>query len=277
MAQHLIGRAAWGLAIGWLLLSGMWALAARIEPDNPGLSNAPCPPPGTGLADDLRLVVMTLAGRPPALRDWADLCFYQERNRAITAGNQPPKVVFLGDSITQYWGAADPGLFSDGRLNSGIAGQGSAQVLLRMVPDALALKPKVIHLLVGANDVRGIPGPSRQEDYRNNIRAMITLAQDAGVIVVLGLIPPATGKAEDEARGTTAGIKALNSWLTDLAREKNLVLADYWTVMSGPDGLPRTGLTEDGTHPSAQGYAAMKQVTLSALTEAERRLAAQPR
>ena len=277
MAGRLAGRLGWGLLVALLLLAALRLVADRVEPDNRGLGPSPCPPGEPGGLGIARLAFLTLAGRPPGLRDWADLCFYQAQNARITATGRWPRTVLIGDSIFQYWSGFDPGFFSDDRVNRGIAGQTSGQVLLRMTPDALALRPRVVHVLVGLNDVTGVNGPSRPEDYRNNIRAMVTLAKASGAVVVIGLLPPASGKREDRRARTIATIRDLNGWLARFAREEDLVLADYWSPLAAPDGSLRADLAADPSHPNAAGYAAMKAVALAAFAEAERRIPASGR
>lgn len=274
MTRGLANRALWGLLGAVLLLGGLRIAAGWLEPAATGLTEHPCPPPESGFRHVARTALLTLAGRPPALRDWADLCFYQSRNADLIARGARPEAVFIGDSITQYWAAADPNFFHGERINSGIAAQTSPQVLLRLTPDAIALRPGVIHILVGTNDVIGLTGPSRPDDYRNNIKAMVTLARASGAAVVIGLVPPASGKIADRRAATIAGIRTLNGWLLTFAREQGLTVADYWTPLAAPDGALRPELAADPSHPNEAGYAVMKPIALAAIAEAARRSAA---
>lgn len=273
LAAQLTARLGWGLLIALLLLAALRLVADRLEPDNPGLAHAPCPQRESDHLAMARIAFLTLAGRPPGLNDWADLCFYQAGNSEIAASGRRPWAVLIGDSIFQYWGDFDPGFFSDGRVNRGIAGQTSGQVLVRLTPDALALKPRIVHVLVGLNDVTGVTGPSRPEDYRNNIQAIVTLTKASGAVVVLGLLPPASGKRPDRRARTIMTIRDLNEWLARFAAEQDVVLADYWTPLAAPDGSLRADYAADHSHPNAAGYAAMKRVALAALAQAERRIA----
>src|SRR5580692_3078353 len=67
-----------------------------------------------------------------ARTDWANLCRYRA---ADTNMPQSAHVVFMGDSITEFWAVADPGLFSHGVVGRGISGQTSPQMLLRFFQD----------------------------------------------------------------------------------------------------------------------------------------------
>ena len=269
-------RLLYGVLIALVLLGGMQLLANQVEPPNLGMTETPCPPPEGRTAMIARTAFLTLAGRPNETRDWADLCFYQRDNAVLARSGTRPRVVFLGDSITQYWGQVHPGFFTDGIVNRGVAGQASAQVLLRLKPDALALKPRVVHLLVGLNDIVGARGSNRPEDYRNNIEAMLALAKASGVVVIIGAIPPAKNDGWGTGVRPVDRTRELNGWLRNIARRDGLVFAEYWTAMAAPDGTMRPGLADDGVHPNGAGYAAMEPVARAAMAEAEQRLAQAP-
>lgn len=272
LGRLLAGRLLWGVPVALFLLGAMQLAANRLEPVNNGLSDNPCPPPEPRALHMARIGFLTLAGRSVLLRDWADLCVYQAENAALLARGQRPEVVFIGDSITQYWGFDTPALFGRPVLNRGVAGQNSAQVLVRFTPDAVALGPRIIHLMVGVNDVTGKRGPSRPDDYRNNIKAMVKLVKAEGAIVILGLIPPANGDGADDRATTVPKIRALNAWLAQFGRAEGLIVADYWTPLAAADGSLRPEYAEDPLHPNAAGFARMTPVAQAALAEARRRL-----
>lgn len=270
MARRLADRLLWGILMALFLLGGMQLAANVIEPANPGMANDPCPLPEPRLQGMVRTGFLTLAGRPAELRDWPDLCVHQRDNAALMAAGTRPLAVFIGDSVTQYWGRHDPAFFGPGIVNRGVAGQTSPQVLVRFTADALALKPRIIHVLVGLNDITGARGPSRPDDYRNNLTAMVELARASKVRLILGAVPPA--RSEGWANGTspTARIRETNQWLRALAEREGLVFADYWSAMAAPDGTMRKELADDGVHPNAAGYAVMANVARGALAEAAR-------
>ena len=200
-------------------------------------------------------------------RDWAAVSQYRDANRALDG--QTTDVVFMGDSITEMWGVAQPDLFSNGVVNRGISGQTSPQMLVRFMPDVIGLRPRVVHLMCGVNDIAGNTGPTTPQDYRNTVLAMVSLAQANGVAVILGGVTPITGlpwaPGVDNPRGRVA---ALNAWLTDLASERGLVHAAYFNVLADADGALRADLTRDGVHPGSRGYAAMRPVVDAAIAKA---------
>jgi lysophospholipase L1-like esterase len=203
--------------------------------------------------------------------DWANLCMYRADNaRLTTAPAAERQVVFMGDSITYGWGFADAAFFGVGHINRGISGQTTPQMLVRFQADVVALKPRVVHMMAGTNDIAGNTGPTSVRDIRNNIIAMVTLAKANRVTVVLASIPPA--KSFPWASGLTpAGqIREMNAWLKAYARAEGLVYADYYAVLATPDGGMKPELTFDGVHPDAAGYRVMKPVAEAALKRALR-------
>lgn len=195
--------------------------------------------------------------------DWPNLGRYQDNNAAtiaasIAAGTRP-ELVFMGDSITEGWQLADPDFFSARRLCRGIAGQTSAQMLLRFQADVLDLKPAMVHLLAGSNDIAGNTGPTTPYRYQCNIEAMVQLAQANGVAVVLGLLPPAALMPWRPGLDPLPWIAELNQWLRRYAAERRLVLVDYHSVLVDDAGAMRAGHSHDGVHPNRRGYVLMRR------------------
>ncbi|MGH6998126.1 MAG: GDSL-type esterase/lipase family protein, partial [Phenylobacterium sp.] len=219
------------------------------------------------LMDPARGAAAEKAKAEQAARDWADLCRY----RAANAKAQGVEAVFMGDSITELWMVADPAFFSAARADRGISGQTSAQMLLRFRADVVALKPKVVHILAGTNDVAGNLGPSRPEDFKNNIRAMADIADANGIAVVLGAIPPADRFLWRAGLKPAAQIGELNAWLEGFAASRGYVFADYHRAMATPQGAMRPAFSKDFVHPNRAGYAVMAPIAQAALDEARRR------
>jgi lysophospholipase L1-like esterase len=200
-------------------------------------------------------------------RDWPAISQYRDANAALAG--RPVDVVFIGDSLTEFWTAAQPEFFTGGIVNRGVSGQTSPQILIRFMPDVVALKPKVVHLLCGANDIAGNTGPTTPQDYRNNILAMLALARAHGIKVVLGGLTPFRDVPwNHKIADCRPRIAELNAWLTALAAEQGLVHADYFPVLADADGAMRAAFTRDGVHPGLEGYAAMRPVADAALAKA---------
>lgn len=215
------------------------------------MSDNPCPvqvPPPVDLA-----------------RDFGNLCRYKPDNARI--GNRA-SIVFMGDSITEFWQGGDPTLFVGGTVDRGIAGQTTPQMLLRFYQDVVALRPQVVHIMAGTNNVAGNTGPSSPADYRNDIRAMVDLAQANGIKVVLGSILPTERFPWRPDLHPVTQVRLLNMWLRTFARERGLVFADYYAALATPTGALPARYSADGVHPNAAGYAAMRPVAIAALTKA---------
>jgi len=199
-------------------------------------------------------------------RDWAALGQYRDANAALV--DHPVDVVFIGDSITEIWGLAQPDLFTDGRVNRGISGQTTPQILLRFMADVVALRPKAVHILCGVNDIAGNTGPSTPQDYKNNILAMIALAETHGVAVILGSLTPVSSIWTPAVPDPAVRIAGLNAWQAELAARRGLIRADYVTVLQDENGDLRAAFHRDGLHPGTEGYAAMRPVAEAAIARA---------
>lgn len=270
------------LTFGILILISAGAVMAAADPEEVSKGTAfpnPCPPQEQSPAYRELLEKFLVPGkldeaffkslaaspdsqaRMAAMRermssDWANLCRFKAENEALK--DKPrPAVVYLGDSITDNWISADPGMFSDDVLDRGISGQTSPQLLLRFYQDVVALHPRVVHIMVGTNDIAGNTGPLVVGDYENNIRAMLDLALRNDIKVILAGIPPSRylGWAQVDPRPQ---IRQLNSWLEDEARRRGIEFLDYTSALATDDGSFDDALSNDGVHPNRAGYARMR-------------------
>lgn len=199
--------------------------------------------------------------------DWAWLGRYQQANAALRVAGNAPRVVFLGDSITQGWYDQVPNFFAGNRVGRGISGQTTPQMLLRFRQDVIDLKPAVVQIMAGTNDIAGNTGPMTPDQSKANIRSMAELARAHGIRVILASIPPADHFPWRPGLETAPRIAAMNAWLKAYAAETGAVYADYWTALH--DGVAmRTALTYDGVHPNAAGYAFMGPVAEAAIRQA---------
>lgn len=202
------------------------------------------------------------------LNDWPNLARYRDANRTVAPGSA--RVVFLGASIIELWGGKHSSLFpGKPYLNRGISGQTTPQMLVRLRPDVLALKPEVVVIMGGGNDLAGNTGPARVEDIQGNLMSMAELAKANGIRVVLSSLTPACD-APGERRPLDR-ILALNAWMKDYAAANGHVYLDWYTVLKDGTGLLRRELTYDCLHPNEAGYAVMAPVAEKAIEEALKR------
>ncbi|MDR6145690.1 lysophospholipase L1-like esterase [Sphingomonas sp. SORGH_AS870] len=204
--------------------------------------------------------------------DFGWLGRYQQANARVTG---PVTIVFMGDSITQGWFDKMPGFFTPGRIGRGIGGQTTTQMLLRFRQDVIDLKPKIVQIMAGTNDIAGNTGPMTPEQTEANIMSMAELARAHGIRVILASIPPADHFPWRPGLDTASRIAVLNDWMKGYAARTGATYADYWSALH--DGqATRASLTYDGVHPNEAGYAVMAPVAEAAIRTALARPAPRP-
>ena len=194
------------------------------------------------------------------LRDFGMIGYYADDNAKLLASREPVDIVFLGNSITEGWFDKRPSFFTRGRIDRGIGGQTSSQMVLRMMSDVVALKPRAVHIMAGTNDIAGNTGPMTPEMTQNNIRAMSDIARREGIRVLLASIPPAGSFPWRPGLETRKPIAAMNQWLKRYAQDSGAVWVDYWPALNDGTGAIKPGLASDGVHPTVAGYDAMATV-----------------
>jgi lysophospholipase L1-like esterase len=189
--------------------------------------------------------------------DWPGLGRYAEANKALIASGQKVDIVFMGDSITEGWPQKRPGFFTPGRVGRGIGGETTPQMVLRMMADVVHLKPRLVHIMAGTNDIAGNTGVIRPDQSFDNFRMMVTIARAHGIKVLLASTPPADHFPWRPGLETVAPIRAINAWLKGYARESGSTWIDYTPALSDANGAMKPGMAFDGVHPTEQGYDAM--------------------
>jgi lysophospholipase L1-like esterase len=211
--------------------------------------------------------------------DFANLARYRDANSKLAPpAKDEQRVVFMGDSITDIWKLDQ---FFPGRpyINRGISGQTTPQMLLRFRPDVVALKPKVVVILAGTNDIAGNTGPETLEQIEGNLTSMVELARANGINVVLATLTPVSDYNKDKngkqivqtVRRPPAQIIELNRWIKQFAADRGLVYLDYFTSTVDDKGLFKEDLAGDGLHPNARGYEIMKPLAEAAIDRALKR------
>ncbi|HVH83712.1 MAG TPA: SGNH/GDSL hydrolase family protein [Steroidobacteraceae bacterium] len=201
--------------------------------------------------------------------DWAQLEQYRDANRRLPPpGAARPRVIFLGDSLTQSWDLAGLGLDQVELLNRGISGQTSPQMLVRFRQDVVDLRPAVVHILAGTNDLAGNTGPTTLEAIEDNVSSMAEIAAANHIRVVLGSVLPALDYPWRRGLEPAPRIVALNGWMRAYARRRKLVYADYYSALVDSRGGFKSALADDGVHPNRAGYAAMEPIARESLRQA---------
>ena len=196
------------------------------------------------------------------LNDWPGLGRYREDNTKLPAPAAAEKrVVFLGDSITENWGRGRTVFFAGKPyVNRGIGGQTTPQMLIRFRQDVIALKPAVVVILGGTNDIAGNTGPMTLQATEDNIASMAQLAGANAIAVVLATLLPVWDDLRpppERGRRPPEKVVTLNAWIREFAERHEIVLLDYYSSMLDAAGAPRRDWTNDGLHPNEAGYKIM--------------------
>ena len=218
------------------------------------------------------LLALIMAGNIQA-QDWANLNKYQTQNAALQIPAKGEKrIVFMGDSITEFWSIIDPDYFSGKKyVNRGISGQTTPQMLIRFRADVIALQPSLVIILAGVNDIAGNTGPSSIEMIRDNIFSMIELAKANHITVILCSVLPAYDFSWKPNQEPIEKIKALNTILQDYADANNIVYLDYYSAMVDERQGLKIDYSNDGVHPNKTGYQIMKPLAEKAIELALRK------
>jgi lysophospholipase L1-like esterase len=210
-----------------------------------------------------------LAAHRRLLSDWGGLTRYGSENAEIRLPPDAGSAVFIGDDITEFWGRSKAKFFpGKPYLNRGIARQTTPQLLVRFRQDVIALKPKVVVIQGGSNDLAGFSGPATEGTISENFMSMADLAGANGIRVVLASVTPVCDCVENiTARRPPGKIIGLNGWIKGYAATSGFVYLDYYRALA--DGRSfRKDLTDDGLVPNDAGYELMAPLAEEAIAKA---------
>lgn len=203
------------------------------------------------------------------LRDWPNLAKYREANAKLgLPAEGESRVVFLGDSITQGWDLS--AFFKDKPyVNRGIAGQTTPQILLRFRQDVLALKPEIVVILAGTNDLAENTGPTTLGMIEDNLKSMTELARGNGVRPILASVLPAALYPWKPEIQPIDKILELNRWMKEYAAREGIVYLDYYSAMVNDQHGLKAEFSGDGVHPNAAGYSIMTPLAGDAIANSK--------
>ncbi len=221
----------------------------------------------------LSLVFVSSRGEDAA--KWADLDRFAAANDSIIAAAAYPRVVLMGNSITEMWPVRNPHLFTSNPdiVGRGISGQTSYQMLLRFSNDVIALHPKIAVISAGTNDIAENTGKYDEERTMANIKAMADLARANGIRPVLACVLPAGGfKWRPDIKDAMEKIQSLNGRIKEYAVANGIYFVDYYTPMVNSDHTamnPAFAIDSPGVHPNSDGYDIMEIMLLKTLKEVQ--------
>ncbi|SVA52497.1 uncharacterized protein METZ01_LOCUS105351 [marine metagenome] len=202
--------------------------------------------------------------------DWAQLDYYKKLNSEIDLPSKNEnRIVFMGNSITEGWGQLYPEYFSKKSfINRGISGQTTPQMLIRFRPDVIDLKPVIVIILAGINDIAGNTGPSTVKMICDNIISMAELAKINGIKVILSSVLPAGGYPWEPGIDPSKTIIAVNKIINDYSKNNNMLYLDYYSSLVYDNDSLNPDYTYDGVHPNKSGYKIMSKLADSVIAKA---------
>jgi lysophospholipase L1-like esterase len=203
------------------------------------------------------------------LGDWGGLTRYGSADAELgppAAGER--RVVFIGDDVTETWGKSSTFFATPGYVNRGIARQTTPQMLVRFRQDVLALKPAVVVIQGGTNDVANISGPGTRGTIGDNLMSMTELARANGIRVVLvSILPICDCYGPQTSLRSQVRIADVNDWIRTYAKDTGAVYLDYYSALAEGRNF-RQALTRDGFLPNEAGYAVMAPLAERAIADA---------
>jgi lysophospholipase L1-like esterase len=192
--------------------------------------------------------------------DWPNLKKYAMENASLSLQRSNDKnVVLMGDSITEFWKTSNPEFFTrTGYIDRGISGQTTQQMLLRFRQDVIELKPSVVVILAGINDIAENTGPITLEQIMGNLTSMVELAKANKIKVVLCSVLPANAFWWNDKIKPADKVIALNILIKEYANKNHIPCVDYYSAMVNDEkGLDKKW-GDDGVHPNLAGYKVME-------------------
>lgn len=219
-------------------------------------------------AEQSLLTIVAGRGAPSTLvpvtqnRDWKNYDWASRHASILSLMKQkPPELVFLGDSITHFWGG-EP---ADARLrgpavwekyygarravNIGYGWDRTENVLWRLRNGEVdGISPKVVVVMIGINNA----GINTVEEIAAEIDAIcgeLYLRLPQTKILLLGIFP--RGAKPDSVR---AKVAAVNERVAKLNGSRNITYLDIGRVFLEADGSISPAVMNDYLHPTAEGY-----------------------
>jgi lysophospholipase L1-like esterase len=217
----------------------------------------------------LNIILILVIGVLQA-QDWANLKRYADDNQKLSSPvSNEKRVVFMGNSITQGWVKMDPDFFNNKPyIGRGISGQTTPQMVLRFRQDVIDLKPAVVVILAGTNDIAGNTGPMTLEQTLGNIISMAELAKANNIKVILSSVLPAFDYPWKPGLEPAEKIYKLNQMIKEYAEKSGCIYLDYFSAMADERKGLKAGLGDDGVHPNLAGYKIMEPLAEEAIAKA---------
>jgi len=217
----------------------------------------------------LLMAVMFLTGslcNAQKFNDLINLTRYAKANAELA----PPvkgehRVVIIGNSVTDNWARMRPDFFKNNNyIGRGISGQTSPQLLSRFRRDVINLKPQIVVIHIGTNDVAENTGTFDEQFTLENIESMAQLAQANKIKVVLtSVLPTALYPWRKTIENVPDKIAKLNADIEAYAKTHKCSYINFYESMLNPQtrGM-KDGLSKDDVHPTDKGYEIMEELVI---------------
>ncbi len=193
------------------------------------------------------------------IQQWIQAKRFEKENLILkNSPNLDNRVVFMGDSITEFWLKINPTFFKTNYINRGISGQTSSQMLLRFRNDVIELQPKIIVILAGINDIAENTGKIPLETVFGNLVSMMELATINKSKIIIGSLLPADFFPWKSGLNPVEKIQTFNQWLQNYATKNNHAFVDFFPAMANQSKGMKSELADDGVHPNLKGYQIME-------------------
>ncbi len=155
-------------------------------------------------------------------------------------------------------------------LNRGVGGDRTVELLSRWNADCLDLKPALLSIMIGVNDVWRLRGDWNGQkfvpfsEYCANYRKLAGMALDSGVSKFALMSPSAIFDNQDEE--ISAHLDERAAFVKSLASELNAVYVPVREVQKqAMKAYPELRWTGDGCHPTPAGHALIAQAWLDSV------------
>lgn len=234
--------------------------------------NPPQPTPQDGYAAARSLELYREGHASMLMNDFGQLARYHDDDARL--GSPAPgenRVVFFGDSITDIW-KLDESFPGKHYINRGIGGQTTPQMLVRFRQDVIDLRPAVVVVLAGTNDIAGNTGDESLAEIEGDYATMAELARVHGIRIIFSSLTPINDYNPRAMlfflQRSTEKISQLNDWLQQYCRQHGLIYLDYYSALVDEHGRMKASLSNDGLHPNAAGFAVMAPLAQTAIDKA---------
>lgn len=214
----------------------------------------------------MALALLSGALTASAVDDWANIGRYDAANQSLkTQANTNTRVVFVGNSITDFWISNHPQFFSDNDfIDRGISGQTTYQFLVRFREDVVELNPAAVVINGGINDIAENNYAYNEDRTFGNLVSMAEIANTNGIKVIMASVLPAAQFSWNQSiTNIPDKVEALNARIKAYAEEKSYPYIDYYPeLVYGSERALNPAYTSDGVHPNAAGYSVMESIAL---------------